>query len=369
MVVKKKKGVFVKNLIVLLVTLILCFLILEVITRILFPNFSPSRDNEFQFYEYDSVLGWKNNPGAEGLFKTPDTLSYVTINSKGLRDKEYDYEKDSSVKRILFFGDSHVWGYGLNNSDRFSEILEKKLGEDYEVINMGVTGYSTDQEFLLLRDEGLKYNPNVVVLVFYANDLGGGLHNLRSGYYKSTIAKDGEGYVVENMPVPEPEDFVEARENYQDQGIFAVVKFFTNKSRFLYFISKYSYDGFKNFLIRTGSSQEAPQYDVESDEWQNTLFIIGLIDDLCEENDVKFILTYLPSKQRIKTNSTNNMGEILGNFSLEQGITYLDLTEELLKQNKEADIFRKFDAHMNEKGNEILAEYFYEKLINEELIE
>ncbi|MBU1849701.1 MAG: hypothetical protein KKH40_03155, partial [Nanoarchaeota archaeon] len=44
-------------------------------------------------------------------------------------------------------------------------LNENKL--DYEVINLGVSGYGTDQELILLQKEGLKYNPDVVILGFY----------------------------------------------------------------------------------------------------------------------------------------------------------------------------------------------------------
>lgn len=49
--------------------------------------------------------------------------------------------------------------------------LERRLAaRSVEVVNLGVRAYSTAQEFLYLREEGLKYHPNLVLLGFYSND-------------------------------------------------------------------------------------------------------------------------------------------------------------------------------------------------------
>lgn len=119
-----------------------------------------------QRYLFDPVLGWRNIP----YFKA-STFGYpLSINSKGLRDREYPYQKPAGVKRILVLGDSFAWGYGVGDEHIFTEVLEEKLAsgeQKWEVINAGVSGYGTDQEYLFLKNEGLKYEPDIVLLAFY----------------------------------------------------------------------------------------------------------------------------------------------------------------------------------------------------------
>lgn len=49
-------------------------------------------------------------------------------------------------KRVVCFGDSNTWGYNAENMDRFSEdirwpcILQKGLGDDYQIIEEGLPG-------------------------------------------------------------------------------------------------------------------------------------------------------------------------------------------------------------------------------------
>ena len=58
--------------------------------------------------------------------------------------------------------------------DLFVDLVERTLradGRDVEVLNGGTEGYSTDQELVWLRSQGLALQPDVVVLCFYQNDV------------------------------------------------------------------------------------------------------------------------------------------------------------------------------------------------------
>ena len=93
----------------------------------------------------------------------------VKINSKGLREYEYEYEKPEDVKRILVLGDSITFGWGVDFEDIYSKVLERKL-RDYQVINTGVGNYNTNMEVVFLNREGLKYEPDLIILGYYIND-------------------------------------------------------------------------------------------------------------------------------------------------------------------------------------------------------
>lgn len=51
---------------------------------------------------------------------------------------------------------------------RLQEMLSDRR---VEVINLGVGGYGTAQQFLALRDDGLRYRPDLVVLALFSNDV------------------------------------------------------------------------------------------------------------------------------------------------------------------------------------------------------
>ena len=96
----------------------------------------------------------------------------VYTNSHGQRDIERSYAKPPGRKRILVLGDSVVAGTGIRDlNDTISRQLEKLyVNENVEVLNFGVDGYCTRAEVELLKVRGLKYQPDLVILVFTIND-------------------------------------------------------------------------------------------------------------------------------------------------------------------------------------------------------
>src|SRR5947209_7749493 len=94
-------------------------------------------------------------------------------NSKGLRDREFSYERDGSAVRILMLGDSLTLGWGARAEDTFSKRLERLFAARQvatEVINAGVGNYNTVMEARFFHLEGYKYRPDIVVLNHFVND-------------------------------------------------------------------------------------------------------------------------------------------------------------------------------------------------------
>lgn len=153
-------------------------------------------------YLYDETLGWKNIPNwSATTFDRP-----LNINSKGLRDREYDYAKPDNTSRILVLGDSYAWGYGVADDEVFSEVLESQLATQpvrWDVINCGVSGYGTDQEYLFLQNEGFQYSPDIVVLAFFlCNDPTNNTSAIQYFLHKPVFRNTN--LELANVPVPKP---------------------------------------------------------------------------------------------------------------------------------------------------------------------
>jgi lysophospholipase L1-like esterase len=100
----------------------------------------------------------------------------VETNSMGFRDGEISLKKKPNEFRILFLGDSVVFGYKLRQEDTIPEQLEHCLNQQYpqryfNVINAGVDGYSTYHELYLLKYKGLQLKPDLVIVGFVLNDV------------------------------------------------------------------------------------------------------------------------------------------------------------------------------------------------------
>lgn len=106
----------------------------------------------------------------------------VSTNSQRTRGEEFSPQKEDGTYRILVLGDSMTFGWGVENKETFSSVLEAKLNEpvhrvkEYkkaEVINAGFTdGFTLDSYYLFYRDIGSLYNPDLVILNFFPyNDI------------------------------------------------------------------------------------------------------------------------------------------------------------------------------------------------------
>jgi len=108
-------------------------------------------------------------PGAEDVLSTSDFTATYTINSKGLRDREISPKRTGEEFRILAFGESTLFGEGVNYGFRLSEVVEQAL-EGVEVINMGVPGFGLDQSLLQLGISGFESNPDAGIIFIFSSD-------------------------------------------------------------------------------------------------------------------------------------------------------------------------------------------------------
>ena len=151
-------------------------------------------------YRYDAELGWAAVPGSSSILKNARTI-HVQHNSLGLRDIEFSLDAQPT---ILFLGDSFVWGLDAEADERFTDLLRARVS-GYKILAAGISGYGTDQEYLLLKRLWARVQPAVVVLIFCTqNDRGDNSTNIRyEGYQKPYFATAPDGsLVLENQPVP-----------------------------------------------------------------------------------------------------------------------------------------------------------------------
>jgi lysophospholipase L1-like esterase len=165
--------------------------------------------------EYDSLLGWHHKRNVSSAIVSDEYKINVQYNAEGWRGPDRRFSRPPNVFRIAVLGDSFVDGYTIPVQDRFTEVLETSLKPQFDVINLGVAGYSTDQELLLLDQEGWKFEPDLVVLAFYYNDVwGNGSRHFSESTrtQKPVFSLDTAGNLsLSNVPVPYPTSSLQDR--------------------------------------------------------------------------------------------------------------------------------------------------------------
>lgn len=166
-------------------TFLLCgsiILVLLVIWAVVFYSLpgkpDPTDINKSRFdrsYGFDSEESWldfvnqlKAAPSQNALH---DAIDVRAIDARAGWDP---WNKSSEEVRIVVLGDSFTFGYGVEENETFPAILQESLrralSENLTVINLGVRGYGTQQEYELYRYVGVEYNPDIVILALNRND-------------------------------------------------------------------------------------------------------------------------------------------------------------------------------------------------------
>ncbi|MBT3295584.1 MAG: hypothetical protein HN383_09955 [Verrucomicrobia bacterium] len=155
----------------------------------------PFRRITVSFEDHESIYRRSDNPILGYELKpdyynpSPDhDFTCERINAHGQRDIERTIAKPPGVRRVILLGDSIVESTEISDvNDVMNRELEKLYPDGKtEVLNFGVGGYCTLAEVELLRVKGLKFEPDIVIVVFFWNDF----ENFNSSIVEALADKD-----------------------------------------------------------------------------------------------------------------------------------------------------------------------------------
>lgn len=137
-------------------------------------NFSGNASSNY-------LADFRYNPDGpvEGIMKENKTAwiteggrlpAYILdTNSKGFREGGFSTKKPDEKTRIVFVGNSQTMGWGVNESDRYTDLIENRLNEDYQsrnfqVINTAIPAYGFEDFQNILDYRVSSYDPDIVVI-------------------------------------------------------------------------------------------------------------------------------------------------------------------------------------------------------------
>jgi hypothetical protein len=197
---------------VVLVTLVICFVVLEIAGRLIATRASLFR---FQNYivdyrtalgrghpmQFDADLGYVPRPN----YSSKDNFEGVqfTYSADSLRLHHYDRPPRVETPPVLAVGDSFVQGGEVEDNSSWPAHLQQAL--DRRVHNGGVGGYGFDQ--VVRRAEKLvpMLRPAIVLVGFIPDDIGRTELNKRNGVAKPYFRIVEGELKLFNRPVPPPD--------------------------------------------------------------------------------------------------------------------------------------------------------------------
>jgi hypothetical protein len=378
------------RLIALLVGAICTILVAEGATR-LFYDLPPQTIHNSNLikagYQHDDELVWIPRRNVQGIHdKTGSFSTTFRTNSRGLRDKEYTLEKSAGVKRIVVIGDSHTWGYGVNNDEIYTERLESLL-PNTEVINLGVTGFNNFKEINYFKREGTKYDPDMLILGFTLNDM---LENLSSLERQNLSSK------------PESQGPMESKSEKASESFFLSVKRFLGTHSVLYLLVIERINTNKSLvkvLVKVGLKDSLDGWEVLDTNlapalveypqrltaaWTETKAKLSELKKLAIFAGVELVVAVIPSRQTI-----NNVAfqhsiaytefdetdfdldkpyELLKAYALAENIRLVNPVAAFRQAHNMGEVlYLKRDVHMTPAGHDLLAREIGKYLLGESL--
>jgi hypothetical protein len=317
------------------------------------------------FYTCDPVLGWTYAPGQTGmkLDRRLEYAAYTRINSAGFRDLERSPEKPSGTVRVVLLGDSMLAGLQVPLEQAMAQRLEGFLnrsggGTRYEVVNCATDGYGTAQEWLAYRERCRRYQPDLVLLGFFASN------DVLDNYWDARVF---------NHPLARKcgRAYFELRD-----GKLAPVSgglLGAGSSAFPLLDRSYLYqlvasvrepDRDKAWLRANAVFRSDDGHELQA-AWAVTRELLLTLDREVRESGARFGVVLVPSRFEVEPEARRQAERrmdyerphrLLREFLAEQGLAHLDLAPSLREaaaQPDAAPLYFRRDMHWTALGNEV----------------
>ncbi len=339
------------------VALAVTALLLEIGLRALPARPRPQGKGYLPWCMHDPLLGWVNRPGFDGRQTMPGVFDVgIRINGLGLRGTDCGVAPSPGRPRVLVVGDSFTFGHGVETEATFAARLQARL-PGVEVLNAGVVGVGHDQQWLWLRERGLRLRPDLVVWAYSSADIPRNTVYFRRladavtglDYAKPRFVLRAGRPVLTHTPTPPPEavpQAVAAHVAERERRRPAVVRFL-RRARVLRLVG----DGLESLAERREQMRLAPA-------------IIRGFAATTREAGVPLLVVNLPVEKwltsgnpvvRIKRAVADGM---LGRVARGEGLDLVDLTP-AFRNAQGGDVHGLFiprDGHYSVRGHALAAE-------------
>ena len=329
--------------------------------------------NEAQHYVADPDLGFRRAPDvrkswrprsdieqAWGLPATRSDRITATYDRRGYRNATELGRAD-----IVLLGDSYVEGSYVSDEQTVSSLLQARLARP--VANLGVAGYGTAQERIVLDRDALPLQPRVVVWFFFeGNDLyndelfentlraprevGAASLTDRHGWWRRSFVRNAHALLrlVLHPLVPRhcPHFGTVAAGPHRGQKVF----FWPEAA--------------------------VPWTEFERDRWERTQHTLREAARATQERDVSLLLVYVPIKFRVYRDFIElppgselrhwalwSLPDLFAQFCRAEGLACLDLTGLLRDAVRTGEMpYAATDSHWSPEGHRLIARALEERL-------
>jgi hypothetical protein len=320
----------------------------------------------------DRELEFRRSPGAHwagpaaGDLEREWSVPPANPRSLSFQYDQWGYRNPTNLSHadVALIGDSFVDGWGVRDEETAARILEAEL--QLPVANLGVPGYGTMPELLVLKKESPRLKPSVIVWFFFeGNDLYDDWRweKCVRMYYARHPDKHVGGEPVNPAQPWRQRSFagncIRLLRRWSDAAI-------PNRAPYVGFLSAFTHD---RQPIYFASYASVPWSEWLADRWGQTRTRLEEGNRFCRERGIHLLLCYVPIKFRVyrqfvefPSDSPCRNWEVwplpkdFADFCRSAEIPFLDVTEPLQAAVKAGGMpYPRADSHWGPEGHRLVA--------------
>jgi lysophospholipase L1-like esterase len=317
--------------------------VVELAIRIVAPqNLRTHFVNDRTLGLSDAVLGYVNQPGVVAQVTGPEFSVEYRINAQGFRDTAlYTPTTAAGTTRILLLGDSFTQGVGNHYAQAWPVLVERDLreaGHSVEIIKAGVFGYDTRQEVLYLERLYERYRPDIVVIGFVFHDL----------FTNTAIGSSESASALHSM----------ANKKSQLHSLILARRILMKND--LLYGRLYRASGRESWFAKRPTGEAQRQVGVTSAWFQRAA-------QFCRDQGCSLVSLSIPQLFQV-IEQANGKGaasldvawadQEFGRLAAMEGFSWVPLLPDLARTYRasRADLYHRFDGHLNAAGNRVVAD-------------
>ncbi|SLM48668.1 membrane protein of unknown function [Nitrospira japonica] len=312
--------------------------------------------------------------------------SGMKTNALGFRDRERTIERTSSAWRMVALGDSFTWGAGARYDEVYLTLVERALADERpgaEVINLGIVGYQPEDYSALLKEHGLSYGPDLVLVNFFVgNDfmpaqgvqmIVAGLRHrvhVNGNWFHDHLSWD-HWYLSHDLAYARvlADARIKRMQGKSDLGMFAsdpAPAASDDPQAFSGWSPRYvrMIQGMRDQYLKADSS-------VFRARWNDTKAALEQIDGVLNARRVPWVLVLLPAEeqvdprlQRLYVDMSGGVADeydfmkpqrLLSAWAAERGLAVIDLSASFAASVETRRLYVDNDIHWNAAGNALAA--------------
>jgi len=327
-------------------TVVACLLVMELALRVVSP-LQRFANPLHAFHDPDPDVGWRGRPGVHARFATAEFDCEVRHDARGLRAHESPVPHDGAPV-WLFLGDSFTWGWGVDQGEPFTDLLQASVGPSIQVENRGLSGSGTVQQMLILRKRlAQEPKPEKVIVVFCPNDFSDCVEPRTD---RPFMVRDGDRMVVTNCPV---------EGGGLQSGIGRAI---SSQSRLISTI-RFAVNRIKS-RVRQDRDGSGPSPSLTSDEIDSARECLSQMLAACKASGAALTVMYTSMRGDMLPGPDSERRVALRTLCNELAIPFVDPTDAMRAQSDTGPdaLFFAQDNHWNPDGHRIVAEVIAQSL-------